>query len=113
MNIAKPFIDRPVMTTLVMFAILLFGAIGYTSLPISNLPNVDFPTLQVTSTLPGASSETMASAVSIPLEKQFATIAGLSQMAVTSKNTQSQITLQFDPSRNMDGASLDVQACIT
>ncbi|MBS1953505.1 MAG: efflux RND transporter permease subunit [Cyanobacteria bacterium SZAS-4] len=113
MSISKIFIDRPVMTTLVMFAILLFGAIGYKSLPLSNLPNVDFPTLQVTSNLPGASAETMASAVSIPLEKQFATIAGLSQMTSTSTLSQSQITLQFDPSRNMDGASLDVQACIT
>jgi hydrophobic/amphiphilic exporter-1 (mainly G- bacteria), HAE1 family len=113
MSISKIFIDRPVMTTLVMFAILLFGAIGYKSLPLSNLPNVDFPTLQVTSNLPGASAETMASAVSIPLEKQFATIAGLTQMTSTSTLSQSQITLQFDPSRNMDGASLDVQACIT
>lgn len=113
MSISRIFIARPVMTTLVMFAILLFGAIGYKSLPISNLPNVDFPTLQVTSTLPGASAETMASAVSIPLEKQFATIAGLTQMTSSSTLSQSQITLQFDPSRNMDGASLDVQACIT
>jgi len=113
MNIAKIFIARPVMTTLVMFAILLFGAIGYQSLPISNLPNVDFPTIQVTSQLPGASAETMASAVSIPLEKQFATIAGLDQMTSTSTLGQSQITLQFDTSRNMDGAALDVQASIT
>ncbi len=93
MNIAQPFIARPVMTTLVMFAILLFGAIGYKNLPISNLPNVDFPTIQVTSQLPGASAETMASAVSIPLEKQFATIAGLIQMTSTSTLGQSQITL--------------------
>jgi len=113
MNIAKIFIARPVMTTLVMFAILLFGTIGYQSLPISNLPNVDFPTIQVTSALPGASAETMASAVSIPLEKQFATIAGLDQMTSTSTLGQSQITLQFDTSRNMDGAALDVQASIT
>ncbi|HEY9717706.1 MAG TPA: efflux RND transporter permease subunit, partial [Trichormus sp.] len=92
---------------------LLFGTIGYQSLPISNLPNVDFPTIQVTSQLPGASAETMASAVSIPLEKQFATIAGLDQMTSTSTLGQSQITLQFDTSRNMDGAALDVQASIT
>lgn len=113
MNIARPFISRPVMTTLVMFAIILFGAIGYKNLPISNLPNVDFPTIQVTSQLPGASAETMASAVSIPLEKQFASIAGLLQMTSTSTLGQSQITLQFDPKRNMDGAALDVQAAIT
>ncbi len=113
MEIGRLFISRPVMTTLVMIAIMLFGGIGYTQLPISNLPNVDFPTIQVTTSLPGASAETMASAVSIPLEKQFATIAGLDQMTSSSTLGQSQITLQFEPSRNMDGASLDVQAAIT
>jgi HAE1 family hydrophobic/amphiphilic exporter-1 len=113
MNIGKLCISRPVMTTLVMFAILLFGAIGYTQLPISNLPNVDFPTIQVTSTLPGTSAETMASAVSMPLEKQFATISGLNQMTSNSSLGQSQITLQFDNSRNIDGAALDVQAAIS
>jgi HAE1 family hydrophobic/amphiphilic exporter-1 len=96
-----------------MCAILLFGVIGYQSLPISNLPNVDFPTLLVTTSVPGASAETMASAVSIPLEKQFATISGLVQMSSTSTLGQSQITLQFDPARNIDGAALDVQAAIT
>src|SRR5579883_2918385 len=113
MEIGRLFISRPVMTTLVMIAIMLFGGIGYTQLRISNLPNVDFPTIQVTTSLPGASAETMASAVSIPLEKQFATIAGLDQMTSSSTLGQSQITLQFEPSRNMDGASLDVQAAIT
>ncbi|HEY9684639.1 MAG TPA: efflux RND transporter permease subunit [Oculatellaceae cyanobacterium] len=106
-------IKRPVMTTLVMCAIILFGVLGYQALPISNLPNVDFPTILVTSTLPGASAETMASAVSIPLEKQFATIAGLTQMTSASTLGQSLVTLQFDPNRNMDGAALDVQAAIT
>lgn len=113
MDIGRLFITRPVMTTLVMIAITLFGLIGYFQLPISNLPNVDFPTLQVTAGLPGASAETMASAVSIPLEKQFATISGLSEMTSSSTMGQSQITLQFENSRNMDGASLDVQAAIT
>lgn len=113
MNFGALFIKRPVMTTLVMFAVVLFGLIGYKALPVSSLPNVDFPTLQVTSNLPGASSETMASAVSMPLEKQFATIAGLLQMSSTSTLGQSQITLQFDPARNIDGAALDVQAAIT
>ncbi len=113
MNLSALSITRPVMTTLVMAAIMLFGVLGYTSLPISNLPNVDFPTILVTSNLPGANAETMASAISIPLEKQFATIAGLNQMTSTSTLGQSQITLQFDPSRNMDGAALDVQAAIT
>lgn len=112
MNLSALSITRPVMTTLVMAAIMLFGVLGYTSLPISNLPNVDFPTILVTSNLPGASAETMASAISIPLEKQFATIAGLDQMTSTSTLGQSQITLQFDPSRNMDGAALDVQGAI-
>ncbi|MBX9770099.1 MAG: efflux RND transporter permease subunit, partial [Candidatus Obscuribacterales bacterium] len=112
MNLSALSITRPVMTTLVMAAIMLFGVLGYTSLPISNLPNVDFPTILVTSNLPGASAETMASAISIPLEKQFATIAGLNQMTSTSTLGQSQITLQFDPSRNMDGAALDVQGAI-
>src|SRR5207245_1370450 len=84
MNIGKLCISRPVMTSLVMFAIMLFGLISYSSLPISNLPNVDFPTIQVTSTLPGASARTMSSAVSMPLEKQFATIAGLGQMTSSS-----------------------------
>ena len=113
MNLGSIFIIRPVMTTLVMVAILFFGIMGYQQLPISDLPNVDYPTLQVTSTLPGASAETMASAVSTPLEKQFATIAGLTQMTSTSTLSQSLITLQFDQNRNMDGAALDVQAAIT
>ncbi len=113
MNLGAIFIIRPVMTTLVMVAILFFGIMGYQNLPISDLPNVDYPTLQVTSTLPGASAETMASAVSMPLEKQFATIAGLTQMTSTSTLGQSLVTLQFDQARNMDGAALDVQAAIT
>ncbi|MBS1990126.1 MAG: efflux RND transporter permease subunit [Cyanobacteria bacterium SZAS LIN-3] len=113
MNLGSIFILRPVMTTLVMVAILFFGIMGYQNLPISDLPNVDYPTLQVTSSLPGASAETMASAVSMPLEKQFATIAGLTQMTSTSTLGQSLITLQFDQARNMDGAALDVQAAIT
>ena len=113
MNLSQLCIGRPVMTILVMFAIMLFGSIAYTQLPISNLPNVDFPTILVTSTLPGTSPETMASSVSIPLEKQFTTISGLSQMTSASSLGQSQITLQFDPSRNIDGAALDVQAAIS
>jgi len=113
MNLGSIFILRPVMTTLVMVAILFFGIMGYQSLPISDLPNVDYPTLQVTSSLPGASAETMASAVSMPLEKQFATISGLTQMTSTSTLGQALVTLQFDQARNMDGAALDVQAAIT
>lgn len=107
------FIHRPVMTTLVMFGILLFGITGYRLLPVSDLPNVDFPTIQVTASLPGASPETMASAVATPLEKQFSTIAGLDSM--TSSNTlgTTQIVLQFNLSRDIDAAAQDVQAAIS
>ncbi len=113
MNIAELFIRRPVMTTLVMVGILLFGVMGYRLLPISDLPNVDFPTIQVSASLPGASPETMASSVATPLEKQFSTIAGLDNMNSTSTQGSSQITLQFNLSRNLDGAALDVQSAIS
>ena len=113
MNIAGIFIRRPVMTTLVMTAILLFGIMGYRQLPVNDLPNVDFPTLLVTATLPGASPETMASAVATPLERQFSTIAGIDSMTSTSNLGNTQITLQFDLSRDIDAAAQDVQAAIT
>ena len=113
MNIAELFIRRPVMTTLVMVGILLFGIMGYRLLPISDLPNVDFPTIQVSASLPGASPETMASSVATPLEKQFSTIAGLDNMNSTSTQGATQITLQFNLSRNLDGAALDVQSAIS
>jgi HAE1 family hydrophobic/amphiphilic exporter-1 len=112
MNIAEIFIRRPVMTTLVMLGILLFGIMGYRLLPVSDLPNVDFPTIQVSANLPGASPETMASAVATPLEKQFTTIAGLDSMNSTSILGNTQITLQFNLSRNLDSAAQDVQAAI-
>lgn len=112
MNIAEIFIRRPIMTTLVMMAIMLFGIIGYQMLPVSDLPNVDFPTIQVTANLPGASPETMASAVATPLERQFSTIAGLDSMSSTNSLGSSQITLQFNLSRNIDAAAQDVQAMI-
>ena len=96
MNIAAPFIRRPIMTTLVMAAILLFGIIGYRALAVSDLPNVDYPTILVTAALPGANPDTMASAVATPLEKQFSTIAGIDSMTSTSTLGKSQITLQFD-----------------
>ena len=113
MNIAEPFVRRPVMTGLVMLSILIFGLIAYRALPISDLPNVDFPTIQVTATLPGASPETMASAVATPLEKQFSTIAALDSMTSTSANGVSQITLQFSLDRNIDAAAQDVQSAIS
>ena len=112
MNIAEPFIRRPVMTTLVMGAILLFGILGYRALAVSDLPNVDYPTIQVSASLPGASPDTMASAVATPLEKQFSTIAGIDSMTSTSQLGASQITLQFTLSRSIDGAAQDVQAAI-
>src|SRR3989304_5018660 len=112
MNISWLFIRRPVTTTLVMLGILIFGAMGYKALPVSDLPTVDFPTITVTATLPGASPETMASAVAMPLEKQFSTIAGLDSINSTSTLGRTQITLQFNLSRNIDAAAQDVQSMI-
>ena len=112
MHFTELFIRRPVMTTLVMLAILIFGAMSYRYLPVSDLPNVDFPTILVTANLPGASPETMASAVATPLERQFSTIAGLDSMSSTNALGLSQITLQFNLSRNLDAAAQDVQAAI-
>src|SRR5215208_1810667 len=109
MNIAEPFIKRPVMTSLVMFAIMLFGVLGYRALPVSDLPNVDFPTITVGASLPGASPETMSSAVAMPLERQFSTIAGVTSMTSTSSLGSTSITLQFDLSRDIDAAAQDVQ----
>ena len=113
MNLSVLFIQRPVMTTLVMLAILLSGLIGYSVLPLNALPNVDFPTIVVTAQLPGASPETMASAVATPLEKQFSTIAGIEAMNSNSALGQSQVTLQFNLNRNIDAAAQDVQSAIT
>ena len=112
MNIAQGFIKRPVMTTLVMLAILLFGIMGYRQLPVSDLPNVDFPTLLVSASLPGATPDTMASSVAQPLERQFSTIAGLDSMTSNSSQGSTQITLQFNLSRNIDAAAQDVQSMI-
>ena len=100
------------MTTLVMGALLLFGTLAYQRLPVSDLPNVDFPTILVSGSLPGASPETMASAVATPLEKQFSTIAGLDNMTSVSGVGTTQITLQFNLDRDIDGAAQDVQAMI-
>jgi len=113
MNISELFIRRPVMTTLVMLGILSFGLMAYRLLPVSNLPNVDFPTIQVNASLPGASPETMASAVATPLEKQFSTIAGVDQMTSSSSLGSTNITLQFTLDRSIDAAAQDVQAAIS
>src|SRR5512135_2490887 len=112
MNVSELFIRRPIMTTLVMLAILIFGIAAYRLLPVSALPQVDFPTIQVTAGLPGASPETMASAVATPLERQFSHIAGITEMTSTSFLGSTLIVLQFDLSRDINGAARDVQAAI-
>jgi hydrophobic/amphiphilic exporter-1 (mainly G- bacteria), HAE1 family len=112
MNIPETCIRRPVMTTLVMMGILIFGIVGYRLLPVSNLPNVDFPTISVGASLPGASPETMASTVATTLEKQFSTIAGITSMSSSSGLGSTNITLQFDLSRDIDAAAQDVQSAI-
>ncbi|MFI4968648.1 MAG: efflux RND transporter permease subunit [Lysobacterales bacterium] len=113
MNIAEIFVRRPVMTTLLMVGILVFGIAGYRLLPVAALPNVDFPTIQVSASLPGASPETMASAVATPLEKQFSTIPAIDSMTSTSSLGSTSITLQFGLDRNIDAAAQDVQAAIS
>ncbi|MBI4805361.1 MAG: efflux RND transporter permease subunit [Desulfovibrio sp.] len=112
MSLSSGFIKRPVMTTLVMSAILIFGVMGYISLPVSDLPNVDFPTIQVTASFPGANPETMAASVATPLEKQFSTIAGLDSMSSSSTLGLTKITLQFDLAREIDAAAQDVNSAI-
>src|SRR5260221_8354584 len=112
MSIAEIFVRRPVMTGLVMIGILAFGIVSYRLLPVSDLPSVDFPTIAVTASLPGASPNTMASAVATPLEKEFSTIAGLDSMDSTNALGVSRITLQFSLDRNIDAAAADVQAAI-
>ena len=113
MSIAEIFVRRPVMTGLVMIGILTFGIVSYRLLPVSDLPSVDFPTIAVTASLPGASPNTMASAVATPLEKEFSTIAGLDSMDSTNALGVSRVTLQFSLDRNIDAAAADVQAAIT
>jgi HAE1 family hydrophobic/amphiphilic exporter-1 len=112
-NISEGFIKRPIATSLLMAAIALFGLVAYRSLPVSDLPNVDFPTLLVTAQLPGASPETMGSSVATPLENQFSMIAGLESMTSVNSLGSTQITLEFDLNRSLDGAAVDVQAAIT
>ena len=113
MNLSEIFIRRPVMTTLVMIGILIFGLMGYQLLPISALPNVEYPFISVSASLPGATPETMASSVAAPLERQFSSIAGLDSFNSTSSTGTSNISLQFNFSRNVDEAAKDVQAAIS
>ncbi len=112
MNFTSLFINRPIMTTLVSSAILIFGIAAFRLLPVSDLPNVDFPTIQVSASLPGASPETMAAAVATPLEKQFSTIAGIDSMTSASALGSTQITIQFNLNRDIDAAAQDIQAAI-
>jgi multidrug efflux pump subunit AcrB len=113
MNISEGFIRRPIATSLLMAAIALFGVVAYRSLPVSDLPNVDFPTLLVNAQLPGAGPETMAASVATPLENQFSMIAGLQSMTSVNSLGSTQITLEFDLNRPLDGAAIDVQSAIT
>jgi len=112
MNISAPFIARPIATTLLMLALLAAGAVGYNLLPVAALPNADIPTLSVTASLPGADPETMASSVAQPLERQFANLPGVTEMTSVNVFGNTQITLQFDLSRSIDGAASDIQGAI-
>jgi HAE1 family hydrophobic/amphiphilic exporter-1 len=112
MNFSEVFIRRPIATSLLMLAIALFGVIAYRALPVSDLPQVDYPTIQVQVGLPGANPSTMASSVATPLERQFTTIAGLDSMISSSSMGSSNITLQFNLSRDIDGAAVDVETAI-
>jgi HAE1 family hydrophobic/amphiphilic exporter-1 len=111
-NVAEPFIRRPIATTLVMVGILVAGVVGYRALPVSDLPTVDYPTISVSAGLPGASPETMAAAVATPLEKEFSTIPGIDNITSTSSQGSANITLQFSLDRNIDAAAQDVQTAI-
>ncbi|HRJ72659.1 MAG TPA: efflux RND transporter permease subunit [Terrimicrobiaceae bacterium] len=113
MSLTDPFVRRPIMTTLVMLSILGSGLLAYFRLPVSDLPSVDFPTISVSASLPGASPETMASAVALPLEKEFSTIAGIESMTSTSSLGSTSVTIQFDLARDIDAAAQDVQAAIS
>jgi HAE1 family hydrophobic/amphiphilic exporter-1 len=112
MNISEVCIRRPVLTTLMTASLIVFGAFAYRLLPVAALPAVDFPTIQITATFPGASPETMAASVASPIERQLSTISGISSMTSSSSLGSTQITVQFDLGRNIDGASLDVQTAL-
>src|SRR5437588_8229246 len=112
MNFSEIFIRRPIATSLLMLGIALFGVVSYRALPVADLPTVDFPTLSVTASLPGADPATMASAVATPLERQFTAIGGLDSMTSVSQLGATQVTLQFDLTRNIDGAAVDVETAI-
>src|SRR6201993_4407102 len=112
MSLSSPFIARPVATTLLTLGVTLAGILGFMKLPVAPLPHVDFPTIQVTANLPGASPDTVSTSVTTPLERRLGAIAGVTEITSTSTVGNSRITLQFDLSRNIDGAARDVQAAI-
>ena len=109
MTLSELCIRRPVLTTLMTASLIVFGAFAYRLLPVAALPAVDFPTIQINANLPGASPETMAASVASPIERQLSTIAGISSMTSSSSLGATQITIQFDLGRDIDGATLDVQ----
>ena len=112
LNLSAPFVKRRVASTLLAVALALAGVLAFLALPVASLPDVEFPTIAVTATLPGADPATVASAVALPLERQFTGIAGISEMTSTSYAGSVRIVLQFDLGRDIDGASRDVQAAI-
>ena len=113
MNPTALFIRRPIMTTLVMVAIVAFGVLSFRSLAVSDMPNVDFPTISVSASVPGASPETMAASVATPLEKQLSTIAGVDSMTSSSSLGSTNISVQFSLDRDIDAAAQDVQAALS
>ncbi|MGB4893022.1 MAG: efflux RND transporter permease subunit, partial [Nitrospira sp.] len=112
MNLSAPFVRRPVATTLLTIGATLVGIVAFQFLPVASLPQVEFPTINVSASLPGASPETMASSVAAPLERQFTRIAGVTEMTSSSTIGGTNVTLQFELSRDIDGAARDVQAAI-
>lgn len=112
MNLSAPFVRRPVATTLLTIGATLVGLVAFPFLPVASLPQVEFPTINVSASLPGASPETMASSVAAPLERQFTRIAGVTEMTSSSTIGGTNVTLQFELNRDIDGAARDVQAAI-
>lgn len=112
MHISKPFIERPIATSLLMAALVCLGAVAFGLLPVAPLPQVDFPTIQIAAALPGASAETMATSVATPLERSLSSISGITSMTSSSSLGITSITVQFDLNRNIDAAAQDVQTAI-
>ncbi|MEI8277952.1 MAG: efflux RND transporter permease subunit, partial [Hyphomicrobiales bacterium] len=112
MNFSWPFIRRPIGTTLMAIGLFLTGAVAYDFLPVASLPSVEFPTISITASRPGADPNIMAATVAAPLERQLGTIAGVTEMTSTSSTGSSRISVQFDLSRNIEGAARDVQAAL-